>query len=144
MYYNRLTDSYLFSLAVDCGSLSAPVNGTLVGEKTTFPNVLKFSCDKGFTQHGAIERRCQSNGSWSGNETSCQGILHLLNMNTACTIKRTYANYIYATSSTISWTTILLTSLQNGCMKTCKAGDGDESILKKRTLQQYGNPLKTA
>ncbi|XP_020615812.1 CUB and sushi domain-containing protein 3-like isoform X2 [Orbicella faveolata] len=63
---------YTICNAVDCGSLPVPVNGTLVGEKTTFPNVLKFLCDEGFTQHGPTERRCQPNGSWSGNETSCQ------------------------------------------------------------------------
>ncbi|KAL9989269.1 hypothetical protein ACROYT_G003802 [Oculina patagonica] len=58
--------------AVDCGRPSTPVNGTVFGEQTTFPNVLQFSCDEGFTQHGATERRCQPNGTWSGNETSCQ------------------------------------------------------------------------
>lgn len=67
----------LFLLAVNCGRLSAPVNGTVFGEQTTFPNILQFSCDEGFTQHGATERRCQSNGTWSGNETSCEGTLHL-------------------------------------------------------------------
>ena len=54
------------------------MNGTLIGEKTTFPNVLKFSCDEGFTQHGASKRTCKPNGRWSGNETSCQGVVDLL------------------------------------------------------------------
>lgn len=87
-YYNKLSkrDLHLLSSAVDCGSLPVPVNGTLIGEKTTFPNVLKFSCDEGFTQYGAAERRCESNGSWSGNKTSCQGTLDILNVKSACTI----------------------------------------------------------
>jgi len=58
--------------AIDCGKLSAPVNGTVYGEDTIYPNILQFTCDEGFTLYGATQRRCQSNGTWSERETTCQ------------------------------------------------------------------------
>ena len=61
-------------LAVDCGRLSAPVNGTVHGKENTYPNILQFTCDEGFTLYGATRRNCQSNGTWSGSETICQGV----------------------------------------------------------------------
>lgn len=51
----------------------APVNGSISGDKTTYPNLLKFECDEGFTLNGFDERHCQANGKWSGNATYCQG-----------------------------------------------------------------------
>jgi len=68
-------------VAVDCGQLPAPVNGSIFGTKTVFPNTVKFSCDEGFDLLGSLTRKCQPNGSWSGNSTTCKGQLILLDIN---------------------------------------------------------------
>ena len=62
-------------LAIDCGTLAVPMNGSFKGTRTYFPNVLQFSCDKGFILGGATERQCLADGSWSGNDTSCKGLI---------------------------------------------------------------------
>ena len=63
--------SIFFSAAVDCGSLSAPRNGSSLGNFTVFPNELLFYCDPGFLLGGSSTRTCQANGTWSGIETIC-------------------------------------------------------------------------
>ena len=50
-----------------------PQNGTMFGKVTTYPNILRFNCDEGFILTGSSVRKCESNGTWSGNETKCQG-----------------------------------------------------------------------
>lgn len=62
-------------LALDCGTLAVPMNGSFKGTRTYFPNVLQFSCDEGFILGGATERQCLADGSWSGNDTSCKGLI---------------------------------------------------------------------
>ena len=57
----------------------APINGSVSGDKTTYPNLLRFECDEGFTLNGFHERHCQANGKWSGNTTFCQGGTNFLN-----------------------------------------------------------------
>lgn len=66
--------SFHFSFeAVDCGKLSTPLNGSLSGEETTYPNHVKINCDEGFILRGSHKRTCQADGKWDGNKTSCQG-----------------------------------------------------------------------
>jgi len=64
-----------FFLAVDCGPLSVPVNGSSSGNVTVFPNSVQFKCDPGFILHGSVIRTCQANGTWSGFQTRCSGML---------------------------------------------------------------------
>lgn len=69
---------YLFSFhfscaAVDCGRLPAPLNGSLSGEKTTYPNHVEINCDQGFILRGSHKRTCQADGRWDGNKTLCKG-----------------------------------------------------------------------
>lgn len=59
--------------AVDCGPLSIPLNGSLSGNLTVYPNKLYFGCDPGFIQSGSPVRSCQSNGTWDGSTTYCEG-----------------------------------------------------------------------
>ena len=63
-----------FSLAVDCGPLSVPANGSSLGAATVFPNSQHFICDPGFILNGSALRTCQPNGTWSGFTTTCSGM----------------------------------------------------------------------
>lgn len=65
----------MINLAVDCGRLSAPLNGSMQGSATTFPNVLEFSCDLGFILGGSAVRKCQANATWTGKTAICRGIM---------------------------------------------------------------------
>ena len=62
-------------VAVNCGGLSSPLNGSISGNLTVYPNIVTFSCDPGFIQRGPSVRKCQSNGTWDGYETNCEGIM---------------------------------------------------------------------
>lgn len=79
--YMLLTEYDILVKAIDCGKLLAPRNGSMVGKETTYPNSLKFSCDEGFILSGSWLRKCQTNGTWSGNETKCQGLINLPSFN---------------------------------------------------------------
>ena len=70
MYDN---DTPSFSTAKDCGPLTVPLNGSITGRETTFPNEVRLSCNEGFILYGSTVRSCQADATWSGNETSCKG-----------------------------------------------------------------------
>ena len=73
-----LPNSFPLFIAVDCGSLSVPMNGSSSGVSTVFPNGIQFSCDPGFILSGSALRMCQTNGTWSGFSTVCSGRLETL------------------------------------------------------------------
>ena len=64
---------FYLPLAVDCGYIATPQNGTKLGEETTYPHSMEFSCDEGFIMLGSSIRNCQANGTWDGQETTCEG-----------------------------------------------------------------------
>ena len=73
---NRFLSCELFYhlfLAVDCGLLSVPMNGSSSGNSTVFPNNVLFNCDLGFILNGSSSRMCQANGTWSGLSVTCVG-----------------------------------------------------------------------
>ena len=61
----------IIPLVVDCGSLPAPVNGSIDISETTFGSVSTFTCDEGFNQSGSSLRECEATGDWSGSDTVC-------------------------------------------------------------------------
>ena len=73
IYENTVAAIIFFSIAVDCGLLSNPMNGSSSGDSTVFPNSVLFDCDSGFILGGSHERKCLANGSWSGFSTVCSG-----------------------------------------------------------------------
>ena len=72
---NSLTSPnfYLLLVAVDCGPLSVPTNGSSSGNSTLYPNSLLFNCEPGFILNGSSKRTCQADGKWSGLSTLCVG-----------------------------------------------------------------------
>ncbi len=75
-YIRRIDVPFIFRfisliLAIDCGPLPDPMNGSSIGDLTVFPNIIRFSCEPGFFLNGSSWRECQANGTWSGNETTC-------------------------------------------------------------------------
>ena len=73
-YWYKLWFSFI---AKNCGPLAVPLNGSLTGNDTTFPNEASFSCDEGFILNGSAARRCQADGRWSGVLTTCKGKRYL-------------------------------------------------------------------
>ena len=73
-YLNALS---FYCIAKNCGPLTVPLNGSLTGNETTFPNEVSFSCDEGFILNGSAVRRCQADGTWSGVQTTCKGKIDL-------------------------------------------------------------------
>ena len=69
------TVSFCFLVAVDCGPLSVPTNGSSFGDSTVFLNNVIFKCDPGFNLNGSSTRMCQANGTWSGLAALCVGML---------------------------------------------------------------------
>ena len=60
--------------AVDCGTLTNPVNGQVSHtDGTTFRQTTTYSCDTGYILVGDNTRTCQATGVWSGSTPSCQG-----------------------------------------------------------------------
>ena len=51
------------------------MNGSISGNLTVYPNSITFSCDPGFILRGSSVRKCQSNGTWDGYKTICEGTI---------------------------------------------------------------------
>ena len=79
--YIYIVTSYncYLTIAVDCGNLTAPVDGTVTHASTTFLSVAEYSCDIGHTLIGGRDTRtCLSNGIWSDSPPSCQSKLAIV------------------------------------------------------------------
>ena len=63
------------STAVDCGSLSNPVNGIVSYIASTYEQTATYSCNTGYNLVGSSSRRCSSTGRWSGSKPTCRGML---------------------------------------------------------------------
>ena len=68
---------FVFILLVLCPSLTAPNNGIIncsLGDDGAFSyeDTCSFTCNEGFVFNGNDTRTCQSDGSWSGNDTTCE------------------------------------------------------------------------
>ncbi|XP_078343005.1 P-selectin-like [Oculina patagonica] len=59
-----------------CPELPAPFNGTRLGcpgnATMYYDTVCQFSCNNGYIGSGSQVRRCQHNGTWSGQDFTCQ------------------------------------------------------------------------
>lgn len=62
---------------VSCGWLSPPTNGKKEGTTYLQGATVRFSCDDSYTLKGSMERVCQPNGQWSGQDTVCAKPINL-------------------------------------------------------------------
>ncbi len=58
-------------VAVDCGELRDPADGSVTIVGTTFESTAEYTCNIGFILIGNLRRTCQANGQWSGSEPAC-------------------------------------------------------------------------
>ena len=73
--------SWNFFAAVNCGSLTNPVNGELNLTTTTFMSTSTYSCNAGYTLFGKGTRTCQANGTWSDNVPTCDRKYNIFQIN---------------------------------------------------------------
>ena len=61
---------------VDCGNLTVPMNG-MVNTSSGTNSLMRatYTCNTGYTLTGEATRACQSNGTWSGSEPTCNSML---------------------------------------------------------------------
>ena len=65
------------SSIVGCVPLIQPTNGTIscsLGDDgvTSFQDTCTFTCNSGYEVRGSNVRTCESDGSWSGSEATCE------------------------------------------------------------------------
>ena len=63
--------------AVNCSILNSPMNGTIscsLGDNGIlfYEDTCSFICNTGYELTGSDTRTCQSDGSWSGTDTTCR------------------------------------------------------------------------
>ncbi|CAI8053959.1 P-selectin [Geodia barretti] len=64
--------------AVQCPTLDSPMNGSLLISGTgvgVYQDTATYACETGFNLVGMSERVCQSDGTWSGSNPTCQSIV---------------------------------------------------------------------
>ncbi|XP_078343227.1 uncharacterized protein LOC144628967 isoform X2 [Oculina patagonica] len=61
---------------ITCPALPKPCNGTRFGcsgnAAMNYTTECQFSCNNGYTGSGSAERTCQHDGTWSGNDFTCE------------------------------------------------------------------------
>ena len=76
---------FLFSIAVDCGSLIDPPNGQVDHTAgTSLGQVAIYSCNIYYILVGDSTRTCQATGGWSGSEPTCQSMFLTLVLVDSC------------------------------------------------------------
>ena len=59
-------------VGISCGQPNIPSNGHVnTSAGTSFGDVARYSCDRGYTLNGTAERTCQANGRWNGSVPTC-------------------------------------------------------------------------
>ncbi|XP_028402727.1 CUB and sushi domain-containing protein 3-like [Dendronephthya gigantea] len=57
---------------VRCSFLQNPTNGYLTSNSQQCNSIVEYHCDHGYNLNGSPRRRCQSDGTWSGDEATCE------------------------------------------------------------------------
>jgi len=82
---------FIAVVKTECDGLSVPSNGEMVSCSSGTlglgfeGDTCSFTCNTGYERTGSDVRTCQSDGSWSGNDTVCrQGNLYKLYDDDGC------------------------------------------------------------
>ena len=78
------------AVAVDCGPLNAPGNGTIIERVAfTYGHRIVFECKSpGYEMKGSKIRTCQSDGQWSGSLTKCESKYFITIVRLSTTLNR--------------------------------------------------------
>ena len=63
---------YVVSLVKHCEELDVPMNGRKSSNDTGCDSIVDFSCSECYQLVGSSQVTCYPNGSWSGDEPTCE------------------------------------------------------------------------
>ena len=58
--------------AVMCSTLESPLNGQVHQQSQQYQSTVSYTCNEGYLPMGVTTRTCESNGSWSGQQPTCE------------------------------------------------------------------------
>ena len=57
---------------LNCGSVTSPQHGYMIGNGTLYGDSIQFVCDAGYDLHGNKTAECLASGNWSTEVPTCQ------------------------------------------------------------------------